>query len=65
MVIRLTVLLSLEVFFSPGGGLCSSCATVQFAAHSEGDHAQSILGLFGRSVEGGSTVLQTSPQTRG
>lgn len=37
----------------------------QFGAQSEGDHAQSILGLFGSPAEGGSTVIWTRHQTSG
>lgn len=39
--------------------------SIQSGAQSEGDHAQSILGLFGSSDEGGSTDVWTCHQTAG
>lgn len=42
------------------------CAVpLQLGAQGEGDHAQSILGLFGGSAEGGSTVVRPRHQTPG
>lgn len=50
-------------FFLAAKVKSSICPPKQFGAQSEGDHAQSILGLLGGSVKGRSADLHTRHQT--